>query len=234
VTTGGPQNTPPDDGLPKEVLLTAAETVKYTTAFAIGALVFSVDLVVGKDPLPGGQIVLVCIAWLLLGLSSVGGFLSYSRVPIQLANRNFDLEDPFLVWPARAHQVGFVFGILLLAGAIIWIGASGRNKTEEEFGVSSAADAVSTARRLVPPDLPVVALTHVELLERGDRSAPAEPTWRVEFEVESPQPAAPAPAPPQPCRSCANCWSCQHEAPAARRTLNFLIRAKSGDAVQIP
>jgi hypothetical protein len=98
----------------KDGLQSAGEVLKVTLTLATGALVFGAGLVKDYATFPGFSYVTVLLAWVLLGLSAGAGILALSAVPMMLSKSNYDLEDPYLTWPARVHQLAFAIGILLL------------------------------------------------------------------------------------------------------------------------
>ena len=57
-------------------------------------------------------------AWVLLGLASATGLLALAAIPMMIWRQNYNLEDPYLTWPIRAHHVCFIFGIVLLGVAL--------------------------------------------------------------------------------------------------------------------
>ena len=106
---------------PKDGLKSAAEYLKYTLALATGSLVFSAGLV-GKDVRVSTEAGWFLIAaWGLLVTAIVAGLIAFARVPVLLHDANYDLKDPFVVWPWRVHQVAFAFGIISLGIALVLV-----------------------------------------------------------------------------------------------------------------
>jgi hypothetical protein len=103
----------------KVALTTAAEFMKYTIALGTGSLVFSAGLVSQDIGLPTYGKVLLILSWVSLVASVIAGVLAYSRIPIQLAEENYDLEDKWFTYPGRVHQGAFLLGIVCLGAALI-------------------------------------------------------------------------------------------------------------------
>ena len=110
---------PPATG--KDALTTGGDFIKYLTALGTGALVFSVGLIDKDAALVGSAKWFIIGSWVCLAISVVGGILAYSRVPIMLAEGNYDLEDRYLTVPGRGQQVLFVFGVVALGIALVVI-----------------------------------------------------------------------------------------------------------------
>jgi len=102
----------------KEGLEKAGELLKLTLALSTGALVFGVGLVKEQSGLTAPAKWIILVAWTLLGLAAGSGILAISAIPMMMAKGNYDLEDKFLTWPARVHQVTFFVGIILLGVAL--------------------------------------------------------------------------------------------------------------------
>jgi hypothetical protein len=98
----------------KDAIDRAADVLKLTLALATGALVFGADFIKEQVVLSSITRLMVMIAWGLLGASAAAGILALSAIPMMVAKQNYNLEDPYLTWPARVHQVAFVLGIILL------------------------------------------------------------------------------------------------------------------------
>lgn len=105
----------------KSALVAAADVVKYLTALATGAIVFSAGLLSEKILLSGGAKVWMFLSWLLLAVSVAGGLLAGMRVPVQLSKQNYDLEDKYFEWPIRIQQIAFFLGIVALGVALALI-----------------------------------------------------------------------------------------------------------------
>jgi hypothetical protein len=97
----------------------AGEFVKYLTALATGALVFSADLLKKDFALSSTGHGVLLVAWILLSFAAVGGLVAMARIPMMLARNNFNLEDSHLVPALRGQQICFLFGILALGAALI-------------------------------------------------------------------------------------------------------------------
>jgi hypothetical protein len=102
----------------KSGLQAGAEVVKYITALATGALVFSAGLLNDKVFLPTAAKWFIFFSWCLLAISIFGGLLAGMRIPIQLAKENYDLQDKYFEAPIRIQQIAFFIGILLLGTAL--------------------------------------------------------------------------------------------------------------------
>jgi hypothetical protein len=117
-----PAATPPatrPDPPGKSALLAATEFIKYTITLGTGTLVFSGGLVTQKVTLSWFSIIVLIISWVALAASVVAGVLAYSRIPILLAEENYDLEDRFFTLPGKVHQIGFLIGIVCLGIVLI-------------------------------------------------------------------------------------------------------------------
>ena len=82
---------------------------------------FSAGLVGNKIALPVSAKGFLVASWILLTFSVIAGVLAYSRIPVQLAEENYDLEDRFFTYPGKVHQLTFIIGILCLGIALILI-----------------------------------------------------------------------------------------------------------------
>jgi hypothetical protein len=98
----------------KTGLLAGADVVKYLTALGTGAIVFSAGLLSEKIFLSTASKWFIFFSWCFLALSVLGGLLAGMRIPVQLTEQNYDLEDPYLKWPGLAQQVAFFIGIIFL------------------------------------------------------------------------------------------------------------------------
>jgi hypothetical protein len=98
----------------KEALLAGTEFLKYTLALTTGALVFGAGLIGNKSIAGTFASTSLVASLILLGVAVAAGALSYSRIPVMLHHSNYDLEDKYLVWPGRVHQVAFLLGMIAL------------------------------------------------------------------------------------------------------------------------
>jgi U5 snRNP spliceosome subunit len=165
---------PPD----KEALLATTDFLKFTIALGAGALVFGAGLVGDKIPLPRPAQWLVIISWVLLGLSVGTGVLAYGRIPIKLADSDYDLKDSLFQWMGRFHQGFFVFGMMLLGlalaiGLFAKAGAAAQSDADKDKKKGQAA----AVKALGPPLLlgrvgPFASGKVVEL-----EAAPAGEPW---------------------------------------------------------
>jgi preprotein translocase subunit SecG len=102
----------------KLALEKACELIKYLTALSTGALVFGAGLA-KEDLLQSSTARAVMVAsWVFLAISSILGVLAYSRIPMMLSEGTADLNDRYLMFPFRLHQITFIAGILLLGTAL--------------------------------------------------------------------------------------------------------------------
>ena len=108
----------PSPAAQKEGLEKAGDLLKLTLALSTGALVFGVGLAKEQSGFSGVTKWAILIAWILLGVAAASGIIAISAIPMMIARSNYDLEDKFLTWPARVHQVTFIFGIILLGIAL--------------------------------------------------------------------------------------------------------------------
>jgi hypothetical protein len=113
------KNMPDDPG--KSGLLAGAEVIKYLTALGTGAIVFSSGLLSDKVFLPTGAKWFMFGAWCLLALSVLAGLIAGMRIPIQLAEENYNVEDVYLKYPGMIQQIAFFFGVLSLGIALTLI-----------------------------------------------------------------------------------------------------------------
>lgn len=102
----------------KAGLLAGAEIVKYLMALATGAIVFSAGLLSDKVTLPTAAKWFILFSWAVLAFSTLGGILASMRIPVQLSEQNYDVEDPFLKYPGMIQQLAFLLGIVLLGIAL--------------------------------------------------------------------------------------------------------------------
>ena len=105
----------------KTALVAAAEVVKYLTALATGAIVFSAGLLNEKILISGWAKGWIFLSWVLLAVSVAGGLLGGMRVPVQLSKQNYDLQDKYFEWPIWIQQITFFFGIVALGIAMALI-----------------------------------------------------------------------------------------------------------------
>lgn len=110
----GPPANPAKDGLDS-----AAQFLRYTLALATGALVFSAGLVKEGLSVPQFSRLFLIGAWALLVLAIVTGLLAFARIPVLLRASTYDIEDSYLVWPWRLHQITFGLGVVLLGVALV-------------------------------------------------------------------------------------------------------------------
>lgn len=108
----------PPDPPGKAGLLAGAEIVKYLMALATGAIVFSAGLLNDKVILPPAAKWFILISWGALAFSTLGGILASMRIPIQLSEQNYDVEDAYLKYPGLIQQLAFLLGIVLLGIAL--------------------------------------------------------------------------------------------------------------------
>ena len=102
----------------KAGLLAGAEIVKYLMALATGAIVFSAGLLNDKVFLPPAAKWFILISWAALAFSTLGGILASMRIPIQLSEQKYDVEDAYLKYPGMIQQLAFLLGIVLLGIAL--------------------------------------------------------------------------------------------------------------------
>lgn len=128
----------------KAGLLAGAEVVKYLTALGTGAIVFSAGLLSDKVFLPTAAKWFIFGAWCLLAISVLAGLVAGMRIPIQLAEENYDVEDKFLKYPGMIQQITFFFGILSLGIALTFILVRQAPKTESsDTGTSNSKPAAA-------------------------------------------------------------------------------------------
>jgi hypothetical protein len=103
----------------KEGMESAGEFLKFTLGLATGAMVFSLGLAKVPYTSPGWSVALIVATWVTLAVCIVGGVLTMARIPILLAEGNYDLEDSHLVWPWRVHQVAFGAAMVCLSIVLV-------------------------------------------------------------------------------------------------------------------
>jgi hypothetical protein len=102
----------------KDALEKATDLLKVTVALSTGALVFSAGLTKEHLDFALWQTLVLVAAWALLAVAAASGLMAVSAIPPMLAKKDYNLENKFLTWPARIHQITFAIGILLLGIAL--------------------------------------------------------------------------------------------------------------------
>lgn len=162
----------------------SSEFVKYTTAFGTGALVFSVGLVGDKVILTAWAKGFLIASWTLLLISIVAGVLAYSRIPVMLSNKNYNLRDPYFEYPGICHQIAFLFGIAFLAIALVIIlTIPSFNLTT--YKILSAQQAIDFVKTSLPEDKSNLKISKVELIHGVEESGQKLPVWYVQLEEVS-------------------------------------------------
>lgn len=175
------QPPPPVPEAPGKIALTTAvDYIKYTTGFGTGALVFSVGLASNAMKLPESSRWLLVMSWAFLAVSVVGGVLAYSRIPVMLAEENYDLEDRYFIVPGRIHQITFGLGVIWLGIALV-LGIV----SSPHFEVVSAKDAVAVAISSKQLDMQVLSVEKVELLTGVTDTEQQRPVWHVQLKLVS-------------------------------------------------
>ena len=200
----------------KTALIAAAEFLKYTIAFGTGTLVFSAGLVGEKVALPSPASPLLIATWILLTISVVSGVLAYSRIPIQLAEQKYDLEDRYFTFPGRIHQITFLLGIACLGLSLVLI-----LKVPTEYKILSAQQAINKVIHQLPSDIRILKVEKVESIKGLDESKPALPIWHVQIEVEK-----------VAATSCENISILQSS--GIKKTTDYFIDAKTGEMLKVP
>jgi hypothetical protein len=164
----------------KGALSAAADVIKYLTALATGAIVFSAGLLNEKIFLSVWAKWLIFLSWCLLALSVAGGLLAGMRVPIQLSKQNYNLQNKYFEWPIRVQQIAFFCGIVALGAALSLI-LIGHNK--ERGDTDNPPPPVTPSPQPSPLPSPQPSVTP------GVTPSPA-PT-----PISSPTPSIPTPTP---------------------------------------
>lgn len=164
----------------KTGILAAAEFLKYSVAFATGSLVFSAGLVGEKIALPSLATNFLIAAWVLLTLSVVFGVAAYSRIPIQLAEQNYNIEDRYFIIPGRAHQVFFLLGVISLGLSLVLT-----IKLPTEYNILNARQAADRAAHQLPTNTVLKKVEKVELLKGLEDSKKSAPVWHVQVELKA-------------------------------------------------
>lgn len=210
----------------KTALVAAAEFLKYTVAFGTGALVFSAGLVGEKVALPGPASPFLIATWVLLTFSVIAGVLAYSRVPIQLAEESYDLEDKFFIYPGRIHQITFILGIACLGTALIFI-----LKVPAAYKIHSAQQAMNTVKSQLPSDVTLLKVTKLDLIKGLEESKPGLPVWYVQIEAKRIEPIKKDNAAKPVAKG--TCKVIEKES-GKTVTLDYFIDAKTGEILGTP
>jgi hypothetical protein len=143
-----------DTPTPSSPLDKAGEFVKYLTALATGALIFSAELLKKDYVVPITARNLILFSWTCLALSALFGLAALARIPMMMTEGTDDLEEGFLKWPLRGQQVFLPLGIVALGIALVlalWHPSPSaaeehkptvcckNDKTEQKFTILSSA-----------------------------------------------------------------------------------------------
>lgn len=93
--------------------------LKFTLALATGALVFSAGLLTEDIQINSPAKCFLLFSWIGLAISAAAGVLAYMRIPMLIAEQNFDMRDKFMEIPGRVHHISFLVGLLSLGGALV-------------------------------------------------------------------------------------------------------------------
>jgi uncharacterized membrane protein YiaA len=175
-TTSSSGPTPDSGGLDS-----AADFIKVSTGFAAGSLVFSVGLVNSASNLSNNARGFIFLAWITLFVAMVAGVLAFSRIPIQKAAKDYDLEDKFLTTPLKLHQISFALGVVFL-GISLFLTLSGEAPASEQ-SAASALEALALAEPCVPKEMTIKRVSVIEGVKGIDATRPSLVTWHVQFET---------------------------------------------------
>lgn len=225
------ETTPPG----KTALESTADFTKFSTAFTAGALAFSTGLLGDKFPLPDSAKWPLIIAWGLLTASLIAGVLVYARVPVQLAEQNYDLENKFLIWPGRVHQLAFMVALLFLGFVLI---NTLLYPSKPIYKLASAYQVIPMIKEGLPPEARFVRLVTVELIQGLDQSGTHGPVWHVQAEIERAQQSDQR---SYGCKCVKSCCvgSCTCKAYTigprwTRSFVDFVVDAKTGELLALP
>lgn len=103
----------------EEGLKQIVDLLKFTIALATGSLVFSAGLLTEDIKLNCLAKFCLFLSWLALAISAAAGVLAYMRIPMLIANQDFNMRDKFMEIPGRIHHISLVVGVLSLGVALI-------------------------------------------------------------------------------------------------------------------
>ena len=174
-------NAAPVDDPGKSSLESAADVFKWTTGAAAGSLVFSLNLVANFPSYDNLTRLCAVVAWAFLGLSIIGGTMTQLTLPVLLADKNYDLEAPSLVWPARVQQVTLAYGLALLAAFLIRIAFS--EPEPDSLKVRTAGDAVQRAATVIQKTGVIRKIATIELIKGVQPDKADWGTWHVQVVI---------------------------------------------------
>ena len=169
----------------KAGLQAIAEFLKFTTTFAVGTLAFSLNLISSNQiTLPQSAKIILLFVWLSLTISLIAGVLVYARIPIQLKNENYNLEDKFLSFPGRIHQITLLLGITLICCSLFFI--INAPPADSSYKIKTAQNATTIIKEQVPTNLLILSndTNKIELIKSIDENSDSVPTWYIQFEVK--------------------------------------------------
>lgn len=172
---------PPKEPPGKAALSTAADLIKWTTAFAVAELAFSIGLVSDKL-VPGSWLRWVVIAsWAALAVAIAAGALVYLRIPVKQAADDYDVSnDPWFIRPGQMHHVAFAAGTLALGLAMV-LDAALPPFRAVPYRVRSATEAVAIAERAVAAQYQIAAYGPIALIAGAGEARSRPDVWRIQF-----------------------------------------------------
>lgn len=102
----------------KDGLKQIVDLLKFTLALATGSLVFSVGLLTENIKLIYCARYFLFFSWLTLAISAAAGVLAYMRIPMLIAEKDYNMRDKFMEVPGKIHHIAFVAGLLSLGAAL--------------------------------------------------------------------------------------------------------------------
>jgi hypothetical protein len=156
----------------------ALDWTKVSTGLATGALVFGVGLLGAGESFAGVRWLLV-VAWLLFGISVLFGIFAQASLPVMMKDKDYDLERKVFTYPARIHQVAFLFAIAFLLWSLISLLYHQRGS--DELSGSSAMQAMEISKAVLPRNFVISKLEKVALLPGPEKDSPQQAVWHFQF-----------------------------------------------------
>ncbi|MEO7039787.1 MAG: hypothetical protein ABI186_07125 [Candidatus Elarobacter sp.] len=163
----------------QNALAAALDWTKVSTGLATGALVFGVGLTTAVGTSLLWIRIALAVAWGLFFIAIVAGVFAQASLPVMMKDKTYDLEYFAFTWPARAHQVAFLLGVLVLATTLIrliFIEAA-----TDDLAAHTATQAVEIGQRALPQGTRVAKIALVELVKGPDSNRLGYATWHVQF-----------------------------------------------------
>lgn len=174
----------PFDEKGQHALDAALDWTKVTTGLATGALVFGIGLSTSTaTSLPWVRYVLAA-AWVLFFIAVVAGIFAQASLPILMRSGKYDLEARPFTWPARVHQITFLFAILCLSLVLIRI--LFEQPASDSITAPTAVEALTLAEKTLPPGSVVRGVNLIQLIKPTDSTSQNLSVWQVQLKVLCP------------------------------------------------